>query len=108
MRSRSGVLAEKHLGWQGDYREQSVTSLPDRNQGCENKLVFAWKQGGKGLAFIASPYPMVWLAHLQRVVDPQSPMMAHARQGVWILRVRRSDIKRCDIIYAAMLPGGNR
>ena len=75
LRSRSGVLAEKHLGWQGDYREQYVTSLPDHNQGCENKLVFAWKQDQKGLAFIASPYPMVWLAHLQCVVDSETIMV---------------------------------
>jgi hypothetical protein len=69
LRQRSSALAEQHLGWQGDFGEQYVTSLLDHHQGCENKLVFAWKQGSKGLAFIASPYPMVWLAHLQHVID---------------------------------------
>jgi hypothetical protein len=72
LRRRSGVLAEKHLGWQGDYREQYVTSLPAHNQGCETRLVFARKQGSKGLAFIASPYPMEWLAHLQCVAEPDA------------------------------------
>jgi hypothetical protein len=83
LRSRSGVLAEKHLGWQGDYREQYVTSLPGQSRGCENRLVFAWKQGSKGSTFIASPYPMVWLAHLQHVIAHE-PAVSSARSGVWI------------------------
>jgi hypothetical protein len=62
-------------------REQYVTSLPDHNQGCENRLVFAWKQGSKGLALIASPYTMVWIAHLQCIVNPGSKVI-NARQGV--------------------------
>jgi hypothetical protein len=65
----TGALAKKFLGWMGDYREQYVTRLPDHNQGCENKLVCAWKQGSKGLAFIASPYPLCWLNHLLHVID---------------------------------------
>ena len=83
LRWGSGALAKKHLGWIGDYREQYVTSLPDHNQGCENKLVFAWKQGSKGLAFIASPYPLVWLAHLQYVVD-HGPIVVNGRDGAWV------------------------
>jgi len=57
--------------------------LPDHNQGCENRLMFAWKQGSKGLAFIASPYPMVWTVHLQCIVDPESKVI-NARKGVWM------------------------
>lgn len=83
LRWRSGLVAKEHLGWMGDYREQYVTSLPDQNRGCENKLVFAWKQDQKGLAFIASPYPMAWLAHLQRVID-HGPIVLNARSGVRI------------------------
>jgi hypothetical protein len=37
----------------------------------------------KGLAFIASPYPMVWIARLQFVVGPGSKVI-NAREGVWM------------------------
>jgi hypothetical protein len=76
LRWGAGMLAKKHLGWMGDYREQYVTSLPDHAQGCQNKLVFAWKQGSKGLAFVASPYPLTWLNHLMHVIDT-GPIVVH-------------------------------
>ncbi len=51
------------IGWEGDFAEGPYFSpIPAEggNSGCE--LLLAWKQRNNGTTFIASPYPLPWLA----------------------------------------------
>ncbi|MBF0371611.1 MAG: hypothetical protein HQL52_19415 [Magnetococcales bacterium] len=51
------------LGWEGDFRKGPfISAIPAEHGEGHSEFLIAWKQDNNGITFIASPFPLPWLA----------------------------------------------
>ena len=63
LREKAQKLALK-AGWEGDIREGPfVAGLPSET-GDDGQILVAWKQDNDGITFVATPFPLPWLARI--------------------------------------------